>query len=77
MADGGKHFLGWQMDWDRHTKYVNLNFGSGAALILQYNPEQALDYNVKRWMASQARLQATAVQEDAEVVIKALEEHLF
>ena len=28
-------------------------------------------------MASQALLQATAVQEDAEVLIKALEEHLF
>ena len=28
-------------------------------------------------MASQARLQATAVQEDAETLIKALEEHLL
>jgi hypothetical protein len=28
-------------------------------------------------MASQALLQATAVQEDAEALIKALEEHLF
>jgi hypothetical protein len=28
-------------------------------------------------MASQARLQATAVQKDAETLIKALEEHLL
>jgi hypothetical protein len=77
MTDGAKHFLGWRMDWDRHAKYVNSNFGSGAASRLRYDLEQALDYDVKRWMASQARLQATAVQEDAEALIKALEEHLF
>ena len=77
MTDGAKDFLGWRMDWDRHAKYVNSNFGSGAASRLRYDLEQALDYDVKRWMASQARLQATAVQEDAEALIKALEEHLF
>jgi hypothetical protein len=77
MMDGAKHFLRWQMDWDLHMKCVNANFDTGAVLRLWYDLKQALDYDVKKWMASQARLQATAVEEDAEALIKALEEHLF
>ena len=50
------------MDWDRHAKYVNSNFGPGAASRLRYDLKQALDYDVKRWIASKARLQATAVR---------------
>ena len=34
MTDGAKHFLRWRMDWDRHAKYGNANFGSGAPLRL-------------------------------------------
>ena len=37
MTDGAKNFLGWRMDWDRHAKYVNSNFGSGAASRLRYD----------------------------------------
>ncbi len=77
MMDGAKNFLRWRMDWERHEKYINANLGSGAASRLWYDLKQALDYDVKRWMASQAHLQATAVQEEAEALIKALEEHLF
>ena len=48
MTDGAKNFLGWRMDWDRHAKYVNSNFGSGAASRLRYDLEQALDYSVEK-----------------------------
>ena len=39
--------------------------------------KQALDYDVKKWMTSQACIQATAIEEDAEALIKALEALLF